>query len=214
MDHKTEFIKGIQTRISRGHEYIDTKIDDLHVKIEIYKLNGKIVISIHDRFLYTPNNIYYHEFYGVDGDYTYNQYFEMNDEGFNQMWDFIQKLAGYKYNKLFSRFDPPEIIESGRRYYESIQHVFNMTKCEVCTDILSEYEKIGCGHNICKKCAQDMIKKKNRNCPLCGKRSVCYTKHKCMDSDDDEDQEEEDDDDEEEEEEEEEEEDDDTKGNA
>jgi hypothetical protein len=202
--YKNAFINGLKEKVKNdkpyssfmGIERIKTIIDDIFLNIVIYHMKGRkddvdlFKIMIEDEYMVYDHcyTSYSYTFYIGDKDEEYMPYkhYEVNnDDEMDKFWNLLKKIKTYKYNKVLSRFEPNEIIESTTKYNESINYLFEQNICVVCNDMVGEEEITLCNHNLCKKCLNNMLKKKNRKCPICRAKKIEVVKNDNVDSESD-----------------------------
>ncbi len=198
--HKENFINGLKRKLinidTKYHnvENIKTKIDDIDVIISIeYNENTKddikyFKLQIKDNCISTIcYSVYNHNFYNeYEKQYKYTSHYDFNinnEDEMNNFWNLVKRLKKYKYNKIKSVFEPEDKIELHKKYNDSVEYLFDIDCCSVCNDSVGEYERIKCNHFLCKKCAHQMIKRKNRKCPICREKCVDIYRSIYCDSD-------------------------------
>jgi hypothetical protein len=199
--HKENFINGLKNKLinkeQKYHnaEHIITKIDDMNVIVYIEYSNYSadnikyFKVMIQDKYLSSNNNTYHHLFYAEhekgSNRSSYHHFNIDNENEMNYFWNLLKNLKTYKYNKITSTFEHIGKMDVNKKYNDSIEYLFDSEICCVCNDKVGYYERIQCNHFLCKKCAQQMIKRKNVQCPICREKCVHRYKDEQIDSDDD-----------------------------
>jgi hypothetical protein len=89
-----------------------------------------------------------------------------------ELYERIQKLKSAKYDKMTGQFRVNETKNT--KVNELLRSMFDTDKCCVCLDNVGDCETLMCGHYCCRQCRHQMIKKKNKKCPLCRKKNIQF----------------------------------------
>jgi hypothetical protein len=121
------------------------------------------------------------DFYIIDEDGD-NQPIKFADnngtcETIEEVFDMFYKLKRSTYCKITSKlvFDKSLISfdVAVRGMLEDIE------TCSVCMDNVGRGEKLVCGHYCCRQCRHQMLRKKDRKCPLCRQKTVLFWNIEC-----------------------------------
>jgi hypothetical protein len=202
------FFENMDEEAKKSEKYEDEKyglsnrrfnivIDEIKINVMMYIENKKFIVTFFDEYLMDAGyNSYNYRFYFNDSKFNKNakrayELFVFEKEEMWDMCDFFITIKDFKYNKIESRFERFDIEKEKikNEFNETITELFNsFEKCSVCLDIIGDDEKVGCGHGVCKKCCQEMLKRKNKRCPICRKKSLMFVFEK-DESDDESDEE-------------------------
>jgi hypothetical protein len=100
----------------------------------------------------------------------------LREQGFSfsveELYENIEKLKSAKYDKMKGQFRVNE--NKNAEMNELLRSMFDNDKCCVCLDFVGEREKLICGHHCCRQCRHQMLKKKDKKCPLCREKNIPF----------------------------------------
>ena len=172
MEKFTEIIK----KFNIGDEYsFKTKIDEIDVQIKItYEESSSKGNSTFYRVIVSS--------YYINNMETYKDH-ELEYKVLNNaknLYEYLEELKNKKWCKSNGFFRSLELVNKIKGFHEVMGELFEINKCSVCVDHCDEL--LNCGHILCMKCRSHMLKKQNKECPIC--RSSCL--HQYGESDDEE----------------------------
>jgi hypothetical protein len=186
MDIKQKFIEGVnewvaslKDNIVKGEEkkktvnhcvviakkIVKTKIDNISVRIRIFYQLGfdserEFSISIEDELIFWDigNNCGF--LIGEDENVF------INTKTVEELYEKIVELKNYKYCNITGNF-VKEL--SSNKMMEALDVILDNEKkeCSVCLSTVGDSQKLKCCHFLCHHCRHEMLRKKNKKCPLC-----------------------------------------------
>jgi hypothetical protein len=155
--------------LSIGKKSIETKIDDVSVEIDIsYSLehmSNEKEFSIHitDNFIYWSHCGSNYSFLIGEGE---NADSFVKCETVEELYEKIVEIKKYKYCNKTGNFLKDLTSD---KMMEALDIILDNEKkeCSVCLKTVGNTQKLKCGHFCCRQCRHEMLRRKNKKCPLC-----------------------------------------------
>jgi hypothetical protein len=152
----TIMIDGIDVKLHINY-MVDKKYEEYTTKfsVETYDTHFKEVDTFDEQGLYFLNG-------DIGGGIV---------ETIEELYDLMEMIKNAKYCKIQSNF----LLKQKKSYKidNVLRGFFNVDKkCSVCMDDVGDGEKLICSHFCCRQCRHEMLRKKDKKCPLCRKKTV------------------------------------------
>lgn len=156
----------VMSKMKDGSCYrFKTILDEIDIEICIRKMDPESEDCDSLKYFLWGESPYIYTRCG-NGKTLYGSYLRSEEELFKK----VEELKMMKWNRVERCFKKEDTFKDEAEFLNMIGDHFEIPKCSVCLEACNE--GLTCGHLLCMKCRNQMIKKRCSKCPICRKKNL------------------------------------------